>query len=242
MPLKNPFKLEKLKIEAYASPSRGTKDRVGSFTAMFNPESFQQKYAISYGKRRPYNTSNPNLHYSWSEPSGLSLKLILDGTGVGDVGVSQLGPVKSVADRVQELLKLTYEMNGAIHEPNYLVVRWGLLSFACRLASAEVSYTSFHRDGTPLRAEVAVELRSDEATKKRLARENKQSPDVTHSRMVRAGDTLPLLCREVYGSAEHYLFVAQKNGLDDFRELAPGQEIFFPPLETPPAAAADGSA
>jgi hypothetical protein len=41
----------------------------------------------------------------------------------------------------------------------------------------------------------------------------------------------PLLSKEVYGSSEHYLFVAVSNGLDYFRNLTPGLEIFFPPLE-----------
>jgi hypothetical protein len=229
MPLKNPFKLEKLKIEAYRSAGRRVQDLVGTFTAMFNPESIRQKYTIAYGRRRAYNFTNPPVHYGWSEPRTLALKLILDGTGVGDPGVSRLGPQRSVSDRIDELIRLTFRMNGDIHEPNYLRVRWGKVNFPCRLSSIDVAYTAFHRDGTPLHAEVDVALRSDA---ERSAGEFKSSPDLTHSRVVRGGDTLPLLTRKVYGSPDHYLLVARFNGLDDFRDLVPGQEIFFPPLET----------
>ncbi len=35
----------------------------------------------------------------------------------------------------------------------------------------------------------------------------------------------------IYGSSTYYLWVAQVNNLDDFRNLTPGQKIFFPPLE-----------
>ena len=49
-------------------------------------------------------------------------------------------------------------------------------------------------------------------------------------RIVRSGDTLPLLTKQVYGSADRYLEVARVNGLDDFRRLTPGQELRFPPL------------
>ena len=48
---------------------------------------------------------------------------------------------------------------------------------------------------------------------------------------MKSGDTLPLLCKEIYGSPEHYLRVAQANNLNNFRNLTPGQEIIFPPLE-----------
>ena len=54
--------------------------------------------------------------------------------------------------------------------------------------------------------------------------------------MVLAGDTLPLLCQQIYGSATHYLQVAAFNGLDDFRVLEPGRELLFPPFARPGAA------
>jgi nucleoid-associated protein YgaU len=63
-----------------------------------------------------------------------------------------------------------------------------------------------------------------------MATEAKSSPDLTHSRIVKAGDTLPLLSKEIYGTANHYLWIAQQNQLDDFRNLMPGQRLFFPPL------------
>jgi len=66
--------------------------------------------------------------------------------------------------------------------------------------------------------------------KKRMAIENKSSPDVSHSRVVKSGDTLPLLSKEIYGNASYYLRLAQANNLDDFRNLQPGQAIVFPPL------------
>ena len=122
-------------------------------------------------------------------------------------------------------------MNGTIHEPNFLKVEWGDLIFSCRLGSVDISYTSFNRDGTALRAELDVNLLSDQDVKKRIAKENKSSPDLTHSRIVKSGDSLPLLTKEIYGSSMYYLRVAQANNLDDFRNLTPGQEIFFPPLE-----------
>lgn len=236
-------KLQKLTIEAYTKRARGTFEHVGSFPAMFNPDSLSQKYEIQYGRNQGLNSSGKTVHYAYSEPRTLNFKLILDGTGVHQMGVHQMSilpfvkPQKSVSEQVQTFMDLTFNMNGTIHEPNFLEVEWGNLGddgfiFSGRLLSVDVTYTSFRRDGSPLRAELDIVLISDEEVEKRMARENKSSPDLTHYRMVKEGDTLPMLTKEIYGSAKHYLQVAQVNNLDNFRQLTPGQELFFPPLES----------
>jgi nucleoid-associated protein YgaU len=229
MALKNLFKLEKLKIKAYKSRNRAVTDFIGTFEAMFNPTSLQQKYAIQYGKNQGLMTMGRQAVYTRNQPTDLRLKLLLDGTGVHEMGSLRLRQ-KKVSERVEEFLKLTFRMHGKTHEPSYLVVEWGDLIFSCRLGSVDISYTSFDRDGTALRAELDVTLLADVAVKKRIALENKSSPDVTHSRIVKSGDTLPLLSKEIYGDASYYLRLAQANNLDDFRNLQPGQEIVFPPL------------
>jgi hypothetical protein len=234
--LKNLFKLEKLKINAYKDAERT--QSAGAFEAMYNPTSFAQKYEIVYGKNQGMNSAGKSVDYSYSKPAELKLNLILDGTGVDQMGITLLKNRKTVAERVDEFLELAFHMKGASHEPNYLEVEWGDLkfwgdpTFPCRLCSVEVSYTSFNRDGTALRAELEITLLSDQEVKKRQKKENKSSPDLTHSRIVKSGDTLPLLCREIYGKSDYYLRVAEVNDLDDFRNLRPGQALFFPPLES----------
>lgn len=222
------FKLEKLKISAYKDVSRSgfaTK----TFEAMYNPTSLSQSYSIDWHSGQGVNASASQLSYTRSRPSELVLDLILDGTGVNELS---LFGSKSVKDRVKRFLDVTYRYNGNIHEPNYLLVEWGSLKFACRLSSVDIKYTLFNRDGTPLRAELHVALISDKGIKKRAKEEGKTSPDLTHARTVRHGDTLPLLTAEIYGSADHYLDVAAYNSLDDFRNLTPGQQLLFPPLST----------
>ena len=232
MPLENLPKLEKLKIKAYKARTRSESDLVGTFDAMFNPESFNQRYEIQYGRGQGLGSSDQEAAYSRHKPSDLKLNLLVDGTGVDELGVVRLGGHRTVSERVDEFLQLTFQKNGEIHEPNYLVVEWGVLKFRCRLGSVDISYTSFNRDGKPLRAELDVTLVSDSDPALRLAQDKLGSPDVTHTRVVRDGDTLPLLTKEIYGTSEHYLRVARANQLDNFRNLTPGQELIFPPLET----------
>jgi nucleoid-associated protein YgaU len=230
MGLTDLFKLDKLKILAFEDSKRKSEVSDSPFEAMFNPESFKQNYAIIYGKNQSLNSSENEKKYMRSEPSELSLELILDGTGVSEMGITQLFGSKTVSERVEEFLTLTFRMNGKIHEPNYLRVEWGDLKFECRLGSVEIDYTSFDRDGTPLRAKLTVSLIADMEVEKRMAVEDKKSSDLTHRRVVRQGDTLTLLTKEIYGTSAPYWRVAQANRLDNFRLLTPGQELAFPPL------------
>ena len=226
------FKLEKLTIEAYKDSKRAGVPEA-TFKAMYNPTSLKQSYAIKWGKKMGVGKSAPKVTYDYTKPSGLELDLVLDGTGVEQMGVVNLfGGSESVADRIKDFMKAVYVYAGEIHEPYYLKVTWGLPEpFNCRLSSFDINYTSFDRGGTPLRAELKVSLISDEDVTKGTKKANPLSPDLTHSRMLRAGVTLPLLTRDIYGSSAYYLDVARFNNMDYFRNPTPGQQVLFPPLE-----------
>jgi hypothetical protein len=175
--------------------------------------------------------------FAYSRSKQLSVDLVMDGTGVGHFGVEVLLGVPTVAEQLDDFLSTCFRAQGQSHEPPYLKLLWdkGVLQphFNCRLQSVDVKYTAFDRDGSPLHAELAAVFVEALDPKQRSKKNGFSSPDLTHRRVVRDGDTLPLLCREIYGSAAHYLRVAQVNGLDDFRDLSPGQELVFPPFARP---------
>lgn len=222
------FKLEKLKIQAFKNPERT--ESAGVFEAMFNPTELQGGLENQWDKKPVANASGTELKYAYSPPSELTLQLTLDGTGVDELGI--FAPkARSIADRIKELKKVAFGYDGGIHEPPYLRATWGTsLDFNCRGKCLDIKYTLFHRDGSPLRAEVTIVLIADEPQATLAKQENKQSPDITHARTVRAGDSLPALTKNIYGSSEHYLLVARFNDLDNFRLLTPGQQLLFPPL------------
>jgi LysM repeat protein len=231
-------KMAKLKIKAFKDVER--KNPIGTFEAMYNPTSISQKYEIAYGKRQALNSTGISAKYMWSKPRELHLELILDGADVQNMGIAKIKAQKSVSERVSDFISLAYRMSGSRHEPSYLAVEWGELDwgeqfkanvFSCRLASVDVTYNSFDRNGAPLRAKLDIVLISDIEAIKRLREEKKSSPDLTHTRVVRSGDTLPLLTKEIYGASKYYLQVARVNNLDDFRNLMPGTVLDFPPIE-----------
>ena len=235
MSLGDLFKLAKLTIEPYRDVDR--REAAGDpHEVQYNPESLTIRHENVFQGMQGVNTSSARAVFSHSKSKDLSVDLVFDGTGVGYFGVELLGDVKSVHDRVEELLEACYALDGDIHEPHYLRLRWGNegvlgKDFDCRLASVDITYSSFDRDGSPLHAEISARFVEDLSPERKAATDRKSSPDLTHRRLVVAGDTLTLLCREIYGSSEHYLRVAEVNGLDDVRELVPGQELLFPPFD-----------
>lgn len=222
-----PSRLEKLKITAYEDRKRGS--RSGEFSVMFNPETIAVRHENRLGSLQGAGTTGGNQEYAYSRPGTLNLDLVFDGTGVTEF----LDTLPSVSERVRKFLDLCFRMDGKIHEPKYLKIQWGageLANFECRLKSVDIQYTMFDRNGDPLRATLKSVFVADMDTAKRIALEKKSSPDLSHARIVKAGDTLPLLSKEIYGSSRYYLRIAQVNGLEDFRNLTPGQRILFPPL------------
>lgn len=233
MALDNLFKLEKLKIGVYRDPQRPGLPP-DTFEVMFNPESFSMRHESAFDPEASQRASRQV--YVHTPAQRLSLELIIDGTGVSDYGLTTLLGLgsKSVSEQVKKFLDLCWRMDGDLHEPRFLRIQWGngpIQQFDCRLQSVDITYSSFDRNGAPLRAKLSTVFVEDLDAAMRVRLEDKQSPDLSRTRIVKSGDTLPLLCKEIYGTSKHYVRVAQWNRLNDFRNLTPGQEIVFPSLD-----------
>ncbi|MDO9240736.1 MAG: hypothetical protein Q7U30_12015 [Methylicorpusculum sp.] len=156
----------------------------------------------------------------------MTFEFLFDNTGIIDGK-----PRDSIADDLKHFKEVLTGYKGDAHEPRHFKLVWGENSiFKGRVVEVGITYKLFRPDGTPIRALVKVKFKSSIEEQKRAAKENKSSPDLTHSRKVKAGDTLPLMCYKIYGDPRYYLEVAKKNRLNDFRQLQPGTEIYFPPI------------
>ena len=215
-------RLEKLTIQAFEKPDY-TGSPVSVFEAYVNPSEFTVAYEMEYDSAQGSGTTNSRMEFKKEKPGDLTLAFFIDGTGAN-------GRKENVQDKIAEFQKVT-GYNGNIHRPNYLKVGWGTIEIKrCVLKSASIAYKLFKPDGVPLRAVVTAAFAGNSDDKTRVARAQDKSADLTHVRMVKAGDTLPLMCFGIYGDAGLYLKVAEFNGLDDFRRLEPGTTVHFPPL------------
>ena len=253
MALANPFKLQKLLIEAFQNVER-TK-LAGQFEAMFNPETLTQNYRNINSSLQGLVTSGRENKYILSSPTTLNLTLILDDTGVTSYGLTKVAGAgasalglssgidalddalddagKNLNDRLTELLDLVQKYDGDLHQSHFLKVTWGsrINGFECFLESVDITYTLFARNGDPLRAEVHLNLVEDKSAKKRKAEEATSSPDLTRFLVVKSSDTLPQLATGIYGDPTFYIQLAQVNGYDNFRKLREGSTIQIPPLK-----------
>jgi len=216
--------LEKLMIKAYEQPDYSG-EPVAEFTAYVNPSEITLSYEMEYDSAQGSGTTNSRMNFKKAKPGDMALTFFIDGTGArGDAG--------DVQQKVEEFQTAT-GYNGRIHRPNYLKVVWGTLQVKrCVLKSASIVYKLFKPDGIPLRAVITANFTDNSDDQTRVAMAQDESADLTHVRLVKAGDTLPALCYKVYGDPGYYLEVARANRIDHFRELTPGARIFFPPLES----------
>lgn len=217
--------LEKLSIQAYSSAKFEDTEKVGSpFTAMFNPTTFNRKLEIEYEDGQGIGTSGALPKFKKMKPQDYDLELLIDGTGAS-------GPKKDVAEEIKSFMDICTRYDGTYHRPNYLLIFWAKTALKAVLTTMDVSYTLFDTDGTPLRAKITASFSGTVDDELRSKKENDSSPDLTHLRTVLEGDTLPLMTKRIYGNSKYYLQVARVNNLNDFRNLVPGTELFFPPIE-----------
>jgi hypothetical protein len=236
----NEGELKKLKIEAYSSIKFDAGDKVDEFFVMFNPPTLSQIYEIEYNEDQAQGTSGSSQSFGKIKPQEYTFEFLIDGTGTAPPPVgagsdaadpSAVGEPVDVSEEVAKFLELTYEFNGDLHRPYYLKLHWGQFVLYCIMKKATVTYTLFKPNGFPLRAKINATFSQISDDDLRVAREGRNSPDMTHYRQVHDGDQLPLMCFRIYGDMSHYLDVARYNNLVDFRVLQTGAWIAFPPLK-----------
>jgi hypothetical protein len=199
--------------------------KVGQYSAQVNPEKYSQSFSISYDKQGAPGSMNTALKFSRMPPAELKFELLFDATGVLD------GSPKELTAAIADFQKIVYSYDGSIHEPRYLQITWGTLSFGARLTALSLSYTLFSPEGKPLRARADVTFANYESTAAIKKKEDRQSPDITHLVTVGADDRLPLLSDSVYRDTSWYFDLARHNNLVGFRRLQPGRVLRFPRLQ-----------
>jgi hypothetical protein len=215
--------LKKMIIEAHRQADYSD-SAVETFTVMFNPTAYTQKYELEYQDEQGAGTTSSPQVFGKIKPQDYAFEFVFDGTGT-------VVDKTDVHAEVDHFLKVTGKHDGEIHRPFYLLLSWSKLSVKCVLKSAEVTYNLFNSDGEPLRAKVKATFSENVEETLRVAQERKSSPDLTHVRLVKDKNTLPLSSFEIYGDPSYYLQLARANNLKNFRRLETGNKLIFPPIQ-----------
>lgn len=223
-----------LTIESYTDIERKQNKLV--FEAFINPDEYSLSYNVIADSNPAPGTNGTAGTFIGTQPLEVTLKFFIDGTNVL--------PEKKTGNRVDVPAKIgefnrAMGFEGESHRPRYLRLIWGnaawlrsnQFSFDCYLKSATLQYKLFDSNGTPLRVIINATFTEALSAAESKATHPTSSPDLTHVRTVKEGDTLPGMTFKIYGDISYYLEVARVNKLTNFRNLKPGQKIIFPPFD-----------
>ncbi len=221
--------MEKVTIRAYNDQdfdeSHFVSDPANPFTALINPETYALDYKVEFTAGQGHGTSAAHQRFNFKAPEEMSFEFLFDNTGIID---NQ--PKPNIHDDIEGFKKLLLELDSESHEPRHFKIAWGTFIFKGRCTALTITYKLFDDTGAPIRAVCKTTFKGSIDEVLRVAQDNTHSPDITHYRKVKSGETLPWLCYLVYGDSKYYLQVAKVNNLTNFRNLEQGQELFFPPI------------
>lgn len=222
--------LKKIKFESFEDSA--CKIPKGNIEAFINPKSYTTKKVVEYSPAEVIGNPAPTYFFSNMGPETLVLdEIIVDGTGLTEGTINSLLAHQDVEKYIEEFKKVVCDYNGNTHGTNFLKISWGTLIFECVCKSVTVKYTLFKPDGTPLRAYISLDLQKSVDWESKSKSAGMNSPDLTHLRTVKAGDTLPLMSYQIYGDSSYYMEIARVNKLSSVNAIKPGDQIYFPPLK-----------
>lgn len=223
--------LEKLTILSYQRNDHKEQQPVDRFVAYVNPAEIAMSWEHEYDAAAGHGATAAPMKFKRIKPGDLTLSFFLDGTNAA----GRTEPEYQRPDAVQEMIASFQKVtgyDGDIHRPRYLKVVWGTLTVKrCVLKTATITYKLFRPNGIPLRAVISAVFTDSLDDRVRVAMAQDNSTDLTHERILRAGQTLYSLCESIYGDAALAPQVARFNNLDSVRGVPAGTRLFFPPLE-----------
>ena len=218
-------KLTKLKFIAYKDAKFTQKNMdAGEYEVMFNPGGISVKLQVDREESQGAGSTSSEMKFKMIKPQDYQFEFIIDGTGAAT------REVKQVPEEAEKFLKVVYSYDGTEHKPNYVMVLYGAVLLKAVMKSVDVNYTLFKPSGTPLRAKVTIVLISciDQSLSEMI--NNKNSPDLTHKRVIKGKERLISAANKIYKANNYYVEVARKNKINNFRNVEPGTPLYFPPI------------
>jgi hypothetical protein len=188
---------------------------------LFNPTDLSVDRASHYASMPVPGLAMPILQYIRGESDVLHLELFLD-------RIDQNSDIEN--DIIQ--LETFVTIDGGLHAPPVVEFAWGQgkFSFTGVVTSLRKRMMLFSEDGRTLRARLTLSLKSYKSAEVQLRELNLSSPDRTHVRVLREGETLAHIAREVYGDPRMWRPIALANGVKRPRFIAPGTPLRIPAL------------
>ena len=194
-------------------------------TVLFNPAEYTIERANTYKGSSIPGLSGPLLSFINGEADVLSMELFFD-----DFTDPPKPGEKSVRKRIDDIATLL-EIDATLHAPPTVRFVWGQLNFKAIIEKLSRKITLFQPDGTPARATINVSFKEYKTLPELINDPRRQSADRSKRRVVIGLDSLWLLAAREYDDPARWREIANRNDLDDPRDIAPGDWLMLPPLE-----------
>jgi hypothetical protein len=227
--------LARLSISGYMD--RNLRHKIGSLTAMYNPDAVRLNYETKYESNDSINSTILSNDYATTKPGTLSFELIFDARMPGK---KKKKKKKAIDKQLARLRHLCYDVNASRGEPHFLKIKWGKLQwankgyFAGRMVSLTYNYTLFDRDATPLRATATLVVVADPSIALQASQKSLKSPPIRVLKVLPGGGGLPLIAAAASAAlagGTDYLSLAWSNNLDNLGDIVPGGILQAPSLE-----------
>jgi nucleoid-associated protein YgaU len=214
------MRLEKATIDILSGSKQGDQ-----LTVLFNPFEYSIDRANVYKATPVPGLSGPLIQFINGDADVLSMELFLD-----DYTDKPPAGGKSVKQRLDEMAMLL-EIDPKLHAPPTVQFVWGKLSFKAIIEKLSRKITLFQPDGTPARATLNVAFKEYKTLPELVNDPKLESADKSKRRVIVGLDSLWALAAREYGDVTKWRAIAERNDLDDPRDVAPGDWLMVPPLE-----------
>lgn len=188
-------------------------------TVLFNPTDLSLDRGSHFAAMPVPGLAMPILQYIRGESDVLNLELFLDKTDQGRDIDADIATLESFI-----------KINSALHAPPVVDFAWGTFAFTGVITSLRERMTLFSEDGRRLRARLSLSLKSYSSAEVQLRELKLSSPDRSHTRVLREGETLAHIANEVYGDPRMWRPIALANGIERPRFVEPGTPLWIPAL------------
>lgn len=204
-------------------------DTNGTVAVMFNPPEYSLSRSNDWTESAGRGSNVPGIEFTGGHPSQLTMELFFD------THISGKDVRTEYTDAIWKLALVNKDKKDSVtgrSQPPVCEFEWGSVwSFKCVITQISQKFTLFAEDGTPTRATMSLTLKQVEDPSEQPA-QNPTSGGLagvrTHT--VRERDTLDFIASQEYGSASHWRYIAEANGIDDPLRLTPGMVLLLPPL------------
>lgn len=213
--------LEKLKI--YVEEKRRGVFSTTGFEVLFNPGELKLDKSANWPRTPTAGRDTVRSSFTYGEAYNLTVDLFFDTYELRE----------DVRGYTREITRLV-TVDGDLGRPPRCTMSWGrntLEGVRWALLSLNQRFTLFLPDGTPVRATLSCSFKEWRSSTEEAQTTKRISPTVAKTRIVRRGETLSSIAAEEYNDPTRWREIAEFNGINNPRRIAPGETLVIPPLQ-----------